>query len=197
MLSATTLTLLLTAFAGQPTEGLDARPSTAPTHRWAVEVELIQPFLPEVGIISIRGSRTLWGESGGVRGDLLLGAFIRPNVKHDVVETIDEYLLAVGYRQYIWRGLHAEVALLGGWVWGQNNKLDGEDYSNPTLLGEALVGYRFGFWEPGGFYADGSTTGVYVSPQFGVIQGLVTDIGPRGGKSDTFLQAKLLVGVSF
>lgn len=36
-----------------------------------------------------------------------------------------------------------------------------------------------------------------MTPQVGVIAGAYTDIGPRGGKTDVFVQGKLLVGVSF
>jgi hypothetical protein len=167
---------------------------------WGVEAELVQPFIPSVHIISARGTRTVWGDPGGLRGDVMLGLYARPAVAHDIVERIDEYLVSAGYRQYFVRGLHVESAVLAGWAVGTKNLIDGQDYSHPAVLMEALVGYRFGFLEPGGFFSDAAEPGgigFYASPQFGFIAGLSTDIGPRGGQPDFFIQGKLLVGVSF
>lgn len=123
---------------------------------------------------------------------------MRPHIDHDVVEVIDEYMLGVGYRQYLWRGLHVEGLVEAGVAWG-TNKLDGMDYTTPTLFGEVNLGYRFGLFGPGGsFHARGQTLGLYLAPQIGTIFSLgVADIGPRNGKPDWFVQGNLLVGVSF
>jgi hypothetical protein len=170
--------------------------ASTPTPRWGVEAELVQPFIPEVHIMTARVSRTLWGSAAATRGDLMLGVYARPRVAHNIVETIDEYLVSVGYRQYLWRGLHAEASALAGWAWGENNKIDGMDYSNPVLLAEGLVGYRFDLRAP--VAASGRRQlGLYVTPQFGGLAGVSTDIGPRGGKSDLFVVGKLLAGLSF
>lgn len=166
-------------------------PESAP--RWGLETELVQPFIPGVHIGRLRASRTLWGQPSGLRGDLLAGVYLRPDVDHDIVDTIDEYLLSLGYRQYFVRGLHADVALEAGWVWGHENLIDGKDYSTPVLLLDANLGYRIDLLSPDG----GSRRyGIYLSPQAGVLAGLATDIGPRGGKSDVFLQGKLLLGLT-
>lgn len=141
--------------------------STVHAHRWAAEVDLVQPFIPTVHIVRARLTWTAWGEAAGLRGDLVGGLYIRPHVPHDVVETIDEYLLIAGYRQYVWRGLHAEALLNGGVAWG-TNLVDGKDYTTPSLFLDLNVGYRFGFYEPGGFfYRPGEdTVGFYFAPQF-------------------------------
>lgn len=187
------LLLSTLALAEVPTVAQPASPSP---HAWAIETELVQPFVPTVGIIRLRGARTLWGAPGGLRGDLLVGVFLRPNVEHSIVERINEYLLTVGYRQYVWRGAHVEVEVDAGWAWG-TNRIDGKRYSTPSVLLNVNAGYRFGFFEPGGFFDDGSAVGFFVTPQVGVIQGLWTNIGPRGGRPDTFLSASLLLGLSF
>ncbi len=168
------------------------------THRWGAEIDLVQPFIPTVHIIKPKLTWTSWGESGGLRGDLLAIAYIRPHVPHDVVETIDEYMLGLGYRQYFWRGLHLEALIEAGVAWG-TNKFDGKDYTTATLFGEVNIGYRFGFFEPGGdSYDGGQQLGFYIAPQFGTIFSLgVADIGPRDGKPDWFLQGNLLAGMSF
>jgi hypothetical protein len=192
-----TMSLLLLAAGANAQTPVVTEPAAQPSpHPWSLETELIQPFVPTVGILRLRAGRTLWGTPGGLRGDLMVGVFIRPNVEHTIVERINEYLLAVGYRQYFWRGLHVEVELNGGWAWG-TNRIDAQLYSNPSVLLNLNAGYRFGFFEPGGFFDNGGPVGFFVTPQVGVIQGLWTNIGPRGGRSDTFLQAGLLVGVSF
>jgi hypothetical protein len=159
---------------------------TAP-RRWGLETELVQPFLPNVGIYRLQATYTLTSPARTNRGDLLLGAYIRPNVKHDVVEKINEYMLMVGYRQYVWRGLHVEAKSDAGYAWGTKNLLDGKDYNNFSWFWEANAGYRFSL-------AGKGRTGLYVIPQFGVISSVSADIGPRGGKSDTFLQGNLMIG---
>ena len=68
--------------------------------KWGLETELVQPILPEVGIIRLTATRTITPSKSKMKGDLLVGMYIRPNVKHDVVEKINEYMLVLGYRQY-------------------------------------------------------------------------------------------------
>lgn len=168
-----------------------AQNETKQQYKWGIETELIAPFLPEVGIITVKATRTITeNASGTMHGDLLLGIYARPNVSHDIVETIDEYLLTVGYRQYFYKGLHAEAQLDGGYAWGKNNKIDGKDYNNFALLGEVNLGYTFTI-------ASNQKPRLYILPQAGVLSGLSTDIGPRGGKNDTFFQGKLIVGIRF
>ncbi len=186
----TVLALLLAAGTHAQTPAVSEPAEQPSPHPWSLETDLIQPFVPTVGILRLRATRTVWGTPGGLRGDLMVGVFLRPNVEHTIVERINEYLLTVGYRQYFWKGLHVEAELNGGWAWG-TNRLDGQLYSNPSVLLNLNAGYRFGFFDRGG------PVGFFVTPQVGVIQGLWTNIGPRGGRSDTFLQAGLLVGVSF
>jgi hypothetical protein len=180
-----------------------ATDAPAPTHRWGVETELIQPFIPTVHILQVRLTRTLWGELPHARGDVIVGFYARPDIEHDVVESISEYMGEIGYRHYFWRGLHAEALLFGGKAWG-TNKFDGKYYSPTTLFASTNLGYRLDFFEPGGFSADRpGAVGFYVAAQVGLLTsagylGLdVNDIGPRDGKPDWFLQGNLLVGASF
>lgn len=184
------------AFASQAYATNDPAPSLsdegpAPALRtWGVEADLLVPFIPEAEIITIRGTRTLWGQGQPLHGDLVLGVFLRPNVEHDIVEEIDEYLFTIGYRQYLWRGLHLEGQVDLGYAWGTRNRIDGRDHNNFAMLVEGHAGYRFDF-------APSAATSLYLNPQVGVIHGAITDIGPRGGKSDTFLSAKINLGVQF
>jgi hypothetical protein len=167
-----------------------AQLSSSIPKKWGIETELIQPFLPNVGIIRLQATYTLTSPESKMKGDLLLGAYIRPNVKHDIVEKINEYLLVVGYRQYFWKGLHAEAKSNLGYAWGTKNLIDGKDYNNPSLFWEANAGYKFDF-------AKKQNTNLYAIAQFGILSSISANIGPRGGKSDTFIQGNLLVGINF
>jgi hypothetical protein len=167
-----------------------AQLQSATPRKWGIETELIQPFLPNVGIFRIKALKTITAEGSKMPGDLIVGAYIRPNVKHDIVEKIDEYLFILGYRQYLWKGLHVEATSNIGYAAGTKNKIDGKDYNNFSWFWEANVGYKINFAHKDNF-------NLYVIPQFGVISSISADIGPRGGKSDTFPQGNLVVGINF
>ncbi len=162
-----------------------AQSNSAIQKRWGLETELIQPFLPEVGIYRIQATRKIKAAS-----DLIIGAYIRPNVKHDIVEKISEYLFVLGYRQYLWKGMHIEAKSNIGYAWGTKNKIDGKDYNNFSWFWEANAGYKFDF-------AKKLHTNLYVIPQFGILSSISSNIGPRGGKSDTFIQGNVLFGFNF
>lgn len=167
-------------------------------HRWSIETEAIQPFVPTVGIGRVRVTRHLWGALAGAHGDLVVGVYLRPDVEHDVVETIDEYMATAGVRYFVWRGLHAEALLDAGVAWG-TNQLDQMAYRTPTLFAEVNLGYRVSVFAPGGVAGAPRSVGLYVAPQVGLLSslGVGNDIGPRNGKPDYFLTAALLLGASF
>jgi len=157
---------------------------------WGIEADLLVPFVPTAHIITIRGTRTLFGDADSQKGDLVLGVYIRPNVKHEIVEEIDEYLLTAGYRHFFWNGAHLEGQVDAGYAWGTKNKIDGKDHNNFAMLVEGHAGYKF-------LFTPEAESSIYFNPQVGVIHGLITDIGPRGGRSDTFLSAKINLGYAF
>ncbi len=154
---------------------------------WSIEVELIQPFIPTVEIYNVQFTRLLYSNSGQ-RGALLLGAYLRPNVAHDVVEEIDEYMLYTAYRHYFWEGLHIEAGINTGYYWGNNNLIDGRDYEGVAMFWEANIGYKLNL---------GSSNRFFILPQFGALGNIVADIGPRGGKPDNFIQGNLFLGYNF
>jgi hypothetical protein len=171
-----------------------AQTSTDISPKWGLETELIQPFLPEIGIIRLIATRTVTSAKSKMKGDLLIGMYIRPNVKHDVVEKINEYMLVLGYRQYFWKGLHLEAKANMGYAWGTKNLIDGKDYETSTLFWESNLGYKFNL-------TNKTKSSFYLLPQFGVIGNAkgenTVNIGPRGGKADTFIQGSLIIGVNF
>ncbi len=162
--------------------------------KWGLETELVQPFLPTVNIVRLQATRTLTKPESKMKGDLLFGMYIRPNVKHDVVEKINEYMLILGYRQYFWKGLHLEGKANVGYAWGTKNLIDGKDYETSTIFWESNLGYKFNL-------TNKTKSSLYVIPQFGVIGNAkgenTVNIGPRGGKPDTFIQGGLVVGINF
>lgn len=160
-------------------------PDVMKSDKWGLEVELFQPFYPTVHIFRVQATRRLT-DPARLRGDLMMGGYIRPNVKHDVVEKINEYLFMVGYRQYVWKGLHVEGKSNLGYAWGTKNLIDGKDYNNLSWFWEANVGYKFNF-----------ARRFYCAPQFGILSKITADIGPRGGKPDTFLHGNILLGYQF
>ncbi|MFM2388008.1 MAG: hypothetical protein RL660_2765 [Bacteroidota bacterium] len=168
--------------------------TTSTARTWGLEAELVQPFLPTVNILRINATKAATFKNKKVKGDILLGMYIRPNVKHDVVEKINEYMVVGGYRQYFWKGLNAEAKLNAGYAWGTKNLFDGKDYETATLFWESNLGYKF-------MFANNTRYNLYAIPQFGMIGNArgnnTVNIGPRGGKPDTFIQGGLLVGVNF
>jgi hypothetical protein len=174
-------------------QGFSQSNSDAPK-KWGLETELVQPFLPTVNIVRLQATRTLTAADSKMKGDLLLGAYIRPNVTHDVVEKINEYMVILGYRQYFWKGLHLEAKANVGYAWGTKNLIDGKDYETSTIFWESNIGYKFNV-------TNKAKTSIYLMPQFGVIGNAkgenTVNIGPRGGKPDTFIQGSLIVGINF
>ncbi len=162
--------------------------------KWGLETELVQPFLPTINIIRLQATRTLTKPESKLKGDLLFGMYIRPNIKHDVVEKINEYMAIIGYRQYFWKGLHLEVKANMGYAWGTKNLIDGKDYETSTLFWESNLGYKFNI-------INKTKSSLYLLPQFGMIGNAkgenTVNIGPRGGKPDTFIQGGLIIGVNF
>jgi hypothetical protein len=156
------------------------------SYKWGIEAELIQPFIPNVGIFNLQLTRNVFSNDTQ-KGDLVLGAYLRPNVEHDVVDEIDEYMIYTAYRHYFWQGLHVEAGLNTGYYWGYDNLIDGMDYEGLAMFWEANIGYKFNI----------GSSRFYVLPQFGGLGNIVADIGPRGGKSDNFIQGNLFIGYNF
>lgn len=180
--------ILVTLFSIQ----INAQSDSNGSKKWGFEIDLVQPFIPEVEIITAKITRTIFGDPNGKHGDVMLGAFIRPNVKHDVVDVIDEYMISVGYRHYLTKKLNFEAQYYAGNVEGKKNKVDGKDYSGFVHFLEVNAGYKLNI-----FKLKGST--IYINPQFGYLKGLNKEliIGPRNGKPDAFIQGKLQIGISF
>lgn len=157
---------------------------------WCIETELFQPFYPTVHIVRVQALKRITKPEKKLQVDFLIGSYIRPNVKHDVVEKINEYMVALGTRLYIYKGLHTDLKSNMGYAWGTRNLVDNEDYNTPTWFWEANIGYKFEFGRSEKF-------NFYINPQFGGLGKIIADIGPRNGKPDNFLHGNIFLGINF
>jgi hypothetical protein len=182
------LTIVVTFSCGVKLQAQTNNLTEKQNYKWGFEFDIVQPLVTTVEIFNIQLTRTIVNHLSGQKGDLVIGAYIRPNVKHDVVEEIDEYMLLVAYRHYFWNGFHAEAGMNTGYYWGWNNLIDGKDYEGLGMFWEVNIGYKFDL---------GVKKRFYIIPQFGALGNVMADIGPRGGKPDNFIQGNLLIGVNF
>jgi hypothetical protein len=81
--------------------------------RFGVEVSLLYPFVAQALQI-----KTSWQLAGGPRwrGEALLGLLAVPLRRDVEAKAFTEVDVIVGYRQRLWRGLHAEASFPVGWA---------------------------------------------------------------------------------
>jgi hypothetical protein len=108
----------------------------------SAELNVVWPFVPGVGIYQARGGVKLWRDSS-LQGDLLLAVHVRPPTTRETEGDFSEYGGGVAYRQYFWRGLHAEVALYPSYARLDDSVVDGRTYESFALTTEIYAGYRF------------------------------------------------------
>ena len=156
MKSAPSILLVLSAFGllAAPSPALaevgpDAASSEPPDQEpptearvGGLELNVLWPLIPGVGIYQGRGTVKLW-EVSGLHGDLVLSANIRPPLDRENEGSFSEYGGGLGYRQYFWRGLHVEVASYPSYARLEDNVVDGDTYESFALTLEAYAGYRF------------------------------------------------------
>jgi hypothetical protein len=53
----------------------NAQSSSNDSKKWGFEADAIQPFLPEINVITVKFTRTIFGDSDGKHGDFMIGAF--------------------------------------------------------------------------------------------------------------------------
>lgn len=118
-------------------------PASSPEARLVgLELNVLWPFIPGVGIYQLRGTVKLW-ETAGLHGDLVLATNLRPPIDEENAGSFSEYGGGLGYRQYFWRGLHLELAGYPSYVRLDDNVIDGTTYESFALTLEAYAGYRF------------------------------------------------------
>lgn len=123
--------------------------------KYAIETDILWPFL-------VQTTRThftvkLW-EKTHLRGDAYVGLNIDFPRERETEGRFADYSLASGYRQYFWKGLHAEFSQTTGLGVLQNHVTTGKTYHSFDWLITGYAGYKFEF----------ARKKCYVLPQFGV-----------------------------
>ena len=159
-LLAFALASLMTATLGAQTE---QQPTTlaeteTPSKKWGAEINPMWPFFP--GNI-YRGQFTYetWRDND-LAGDVFVGFSARPFEFREDEGDFANYALTFGYRQFVWKGLHAELYQAFGPGYNRNNVIDGKDYTSWDYEVGLLAGYRWEFYET-------DRANLYVSTQHG------------------------------
>lgn len=155
-----------------------------------IEANVVWPFVPGVGIYNLRVPIKLW-ENEALRGDLVLGTAIRPKTTDDEnAEEFSEFGLGIGYRQYLWKGLHVEPVVYFSYASEKNNKIDGQDYSGLAITTELYAGYKFIFFNK-------EKLSLYTIIQGGIGGSPYQDLGPATEEGGVFPVGSLLIGITF
>jgi hypothetical protein len=149
-------------------------------------------------MFQVRGSVRLWRAST-LQGDLILAANIRPPVLRDSEGLFSEYGGGLAYRQYFWRGLHAEIALYPSYARLDRNAVNGRSYESLALTTEVYAGYRFMLSELGVAAAAKWAVEPLITLQGGIgIQTFSSNPWPTAAPdSPVFPVGSLLVGLAF
>jgi hypothetical protein len=161
------------------------------TPKWGAEFNVIWPFVPGVEIYTGKMTRTLW-DNDRQRGDLTFGFLWRPGTDQDEnADIFREVGLNLGYRQYIWKGWHVELAFYPSFATTEGNKVDGMDYQGLALTTEGYTGYQFrlGGKDRNRFW--------YLMPQAGIGWNPYADLGPELESGGIFPTLNLQVGFAF
>ena len=123
--------------------------------KFGLETDLLWPFI-------VQATRThftikLW-KKGNLRGDVYAGVNIDFPRDRETEGRFADYSLATGYRQYFWKGLHAEFSQTTGMGVLENHVTTGKTYNSFDWLISGYVGYKFEF----------AKNKLYILPQFGV-----------------------------
>jgi hypothetical protein len=108
--------------------------------KWGAEFNILWPFFPG-NIYKGQVTYETWRKNE-LAGDVFVGYHIRPSEFREDEGEFANYALTFGYRQYFWKGLHAEVYQAIGPGFNRNNVIDGKDYDSWDYEVGLLLGYR-------------------------------------------------------
>jgi hypothetical protein len=133
------ITLLVALFMAILTDSL-AQNQSAPSKRWGAELNLLWPIFPG-NIYKGQVTYETWRKND-LAGDAYVGFHIRPWEFREDEGDFANYALTFGYRQFFWKGLHAEIYQAIGPGFNRNNVIDGKDYDSWDYEVGLLLGYR-------------------------------------------------------
>jgi len=156
----------------------------------SLEANLVWPFVPGIEIYQLRVPVTIW-QNDKMKGDLVFGTTIRPSVTDDEnAEKFSEYGLGLGYRHYIWKGLHIEPTVYFSYAKEEENKKDGKDYEGLAITTELYAGYKFDLLSRNMF-------DMYTIVQGGIGATPYQDLGPTTEDGDLIPVFTVLIGFNF
>lgn len=123
--------------------------------KYALETDILWPLFP--GATRTHFTVRLW-QKGHLRGDIYAGINIDFARNRETEGRFADFSLATGYRQYFWKGLHAEFSQTTGIGVLQNHVTTGKTYNSFDWLVSGYVGYKFEF----------AKKKYYLLPQFGI-----------------------------
>lgn len=113
--------------------------------KWAVEVNALWPIFPG-NIYSARILRQVYANNS-TSADVYLGFAHRPFEFRETEGEFSNSALVFGYRQYIWKGLNAELYNAIGPGRVRNSVVNGNDYNSVDYEIGMLAGYRIHFFK--------------------------------------------------
>ena len=164
--------------AAQTSEAQTSQPGADDEAGWSVGTSLTYPV---VRIYPFHINRRL-----DARREIFFGPAYQGWTSGTI--TSDVYNIVVGYRHYLWRGLHVELELWPGWGHWYSTVTD-RRYPGWELWAEPKIGYRFHL-----------TPRLYLQPAPGVGFGIFrTNRPPRFGEDidSPIFVPQLILGVKF
>jgi hypothetical protein len=108
--------------------------------KWGAEINFLWPIFPG-NIYKGQVTYETWRKND-LAGDVYVGFHIRPFEFREDEGEFSNYALTFGYRQFFWKGLHAEIYQAIGPGFNRNNVIDGKDYNSWDYEVGLLLGYR-------------------------------------------------------
>jgi hypothetical protein len=140
-----------------------AQEEQAISKKWGAEVNVLWPIFPG-NIYKGQITYETWRDQD-LAGDVFAGITARPFEFREDEGDFSNYALTFGYRQFVWKGLHAEVYQAVGPGFNRNNAIDGKDYTSWDYEVGLLAGYRWEFWETKA--KESKIKSIYLSTQHG------------------------------
>lgn len=131
--------------------------------KWGIELNVLWPVFPG-NIYKGQVTYETWRKNN-LAGDVYLGIHARPYEFREDEGDFANYALTFGYRQFFWKGLHAELYQAFGPGFNRKNTTDGKDYTSWDYEIGGFVGYRWEFLKN----RNEKKISPYISTQHGVL----------------------------
>jgi hypothetical protein len=117
-----------------------AQEMSSSSKKWGAEINILWPIFPG-NIYKGQVTYETWRKNH-LAGDAFVGFHIRPTEFREDEGDFANYALTFGYRQFFWKGLHAEIYQAIGPGFNTKNVIDGKNYTSWDYEVGFLLGYR-------------------------------------------------------